>query len=47
MVLDRPVRFQESDLNFSNTPPARPVAASAPPPDAARTQPLGNKRWPW
>jgi hypothetical protein len=46
MVLDRAVRFNETDLNFTNTPPANrgPVAA---PPDAARTVPVGNKRWPW
>jgi type IV secretion system protein VirB10 len=44
MVLDRPVRFEESDLNFT-TPP--PHAGPAPAPAAIKTVAPVNKRWPW
>jgi len=48
MVLDRPVRYSDTDLNFSGAPAPRPAAiAPAAVPEGARTQPIGSKRWPW
>jgi type IV secretion system protein VirB10 len=44
MVLDRPVSFDESDLNFGGYQPPRSAASSTP---AASPAPAARKRWPW
>jgi len=49
MVLDRPVSFTESDLNFGNYQPPRIGPSSGPPAEASRTNglPLPPRRLPW
>lgn len=44
MVLDRPVKFSESELNFTGAPPH---PAAAPVPDAAKPVSPAVKRRPW
>jgi hypothetical protein len=44
MVLDRPVSFDESDLNFGGYQPPRSAAGSSPVAPPAST---ARKRWPW
>jgi type IV secretion system protein VirB10 len=46
MVLDRPVSFQDSDLNFGGYQPPRPAVNSGPPVAPSNAAPA-NKRWPW
>ncbi len=43
MVLDRPVTFDENDLNFGNYQPPRPSGGSPPPPSSS----TARKGWPW
>ena len=48
MVLDRPVSFDEGDLNFGNYQPPRMGPSSGPPAEASRTNgPLPPRRFPW
>jgi hypothetical protein len=48
MVLDRTVRFDEGDLDFSHAPPARAGSGDGPGPlPSKKAQPLGSpRRWP-
>jgi type IV secretion system protein VirB10 len=49
MVLDRPLNFEDTDLNFGNYQPPR-VSPSAPPADAASkgsVLPTARRRFPW
>jgi type IV secretion system protein VirB10 len=39
MVLDRPITFQEADLNFSNVPPRAPLAEGTDPSTRAKRSP--------
>ena len=47
MVLDRAVRFTETELNFGNYQPPRAAPASAPAPEANRSNSLPSRRFPW
>jgi hypothetical protein len=48
MVLDRTVKFDEGELDFSHAPPARAGSGDGPGPlPSKKTQPLGSpRRWP-
>jgi len=47
MVLDRPVSFNEGELNFGNYQPPRAGPSSGAPAEASRTNPLPARRFPW
>jgi type IV secretion system protein VirB10 len=47
MVLDRPVTFSDSDLQFGGYQAPRSAATSSSPVDTRRTTPNVQKRWPW
>jgi hypothetical protein len=47
MVLDRPVMFGESDLNFGNYQAPRSGPSSGPVPEAAQRNGVPQRRFPW
>ncbi len=47
MVLDRPITFSESDLNFGNYQPPHGMPTAAPTPANTNGGLLGTRRFPW
>ena len=47
MVLDRPVSFNEAELNFGNYQPPRVGPSAGPPPEPGRSTGVPARRFPW